>query len=166
MIRSWILWSVLGVVSLIILSVMAWFFREKIRGWYYRIKYPTRVYQLVIIYPSNMMVKVWRLPDEKGIFDFKNQTYLFNEEKIIRMRRSWSTLFYIYNKPEPISFDFSKGKAEITSAELTEFRKSNLITKLLTAGLEDNLLKIIMLIVCGIAGGMLYVIYLLMDIAK
>jgi hypothetical protein len=69
---------------IVISGIVLFFLRERIRGTYYRLRWPERVIKVFIHYPPSKFYKVfWRLIPRKGEFDI-NQIYRYDENRVIK----------------------------------------------------------------------------------
>lgn len=86
MVGSIRLWILLYLIFSILagIFVVIYFFREKIRAKYYKIRWPEKVIKCVIYYPSGVYKVFWRLIPKGDIFEIEKKPYLYNNAEILK----------------------------------------------------------------------------------
>lgn len=88
--------------------------------------------------------------DKKLTATIDGKDYNLNEKlKIKGKKRKYPEIHYFYNNPNPIDFDFSDTKAELSSKELQQFKDNDLFLKLLTLSDTESKIMILMIICIG-----------------
>lgn len=78
-------WILLFGTILIILGVVLYFSRERLREYYYKWRWPERVIKVCIHYsPSRFYKTFWRLIPPRGQFEIKGQIYRYDERAVIK----------------------------------------------------------------------------------
>lgn len=79
-----LIWLYLLMAVLCVFVVVLYWFREKIRENYYKIRFPEKVIKIVIFYIGGIYREFWRLIPKKDSFIFDGKKYLYSEESIIK----------------------------------------------------------------------------------
>ena len=103
---------------------------------------------------------------EDFVIEIENKKYnLKNKLKIKEKGTSYPEVHYFFNRPDPIKFDDSNNsELKFSSANQKDFEENDLFGKLLTAGLTNNLLNIIMILVVVNTLATVFIILKLMEV--
>lgn len=82
-VRLWI-WFYLLFSMTSFLFVMLYFFREKIKKFYYSMRYPEKLFKVVMHFKGSMYKEYWRILPDNKIINFKNKKYFFDGETFIK----------------------------------------------------------------------------------
>ena len=104
-VRIWI-WTYLLFSTIMFLGVMIYFFKEKIKKTYYAIRYPEKLYKVVMHFKGNMYKEYWRIIPDNKITDFKNKKYFYDEKTIIKDTK----MFFRPEKDNKVLFTNIEGK--------------------------------------------------------
>jgi len=172
-----------------LLSVIIYFYREKIREKYYKIRWPEKTIKIVIHYQANVYKNFWRIIPLSKVFNIDKQGYFYDPKTMIknpdifarhdkeiivkidgkeyrldnprfieRKNARFPEVHFLYNNPNPLSFDpviiaeNSKSKKTdpdspaLTSKELKEFEERDLFGKLLQLKEQKGVILVLMIL--------------------
>lgn len=82
-VRLWILLYL--VLSLVLgVAVAIYWFREKIKEKYYKLRWPEKVIKCIVYYPNHLYKVYWRLIPKGDFFEIDKQPYYYNDKDIVR----------------------------------------------------------------------------------
>ena len=80
----WFIWIYFSISIIAGLTVVIYWFRERIRKRYYMFRFPEKLLKVVVHYSGNQYKEFWRIiPDDK-LFTFEGKKYSFSEDTIIK----------------------------------------------------------------------------------
>lgn len=174
-VRIWV-WLIFLIGIGIGTGAIVYYFRERLLGKYYQIRYPEKAFKAVIHYPGGLYKEYWRLIPKDQTLDIDNLPYRFNREKLeikdgdtildslgsddekyitnfkrrIQNRSNkFQELHYFYNNMEPLEFKNTGIDASMTSDQWSKFVKNDLLGKLLTLNQQGTLILLILLMSAG-----------------
>lgn len=208
-VHLWI-WILVVFSASFFIAVILYWQRERLRKFYYTLRYKERVLKVIIHFPSRLYKVYWRLIPSDGVFTVDKKDYVYDAKLIeqeddffvdmrdtdnkklyivknlfvkkdkdgkqriklgkliekeystefdIRQKgKKYSEVHYVYNNPQPITFDYETGKLDMTGEQLKEFKDNNLFMKLLTMQGQKNLMMFIILLGIFNAGVSLFLL--------
>ena len=175
-VKLWIIfYFFLSIIFL--LSVVSYFYKEKIKKKYYTLRYAEKVIKVVVHYETGIFKEYYKIIPKTEIFQIGGQVYAYNDKNVIK-----ETDFFIkdtgtgqkvniydteydfdeelclkgkgrkfieihYFNNNPAPLDFKKGEPDTTAFSLDKFEKNNLIIKLLSMKQQSMLFMMILIIV-------------------
>lgn len=78
------LWIILYLVFSLIMGivVLVMFFKEKIKGFFYRTAWPEKAIKIILFYPGNIYKIFWRLLPARDTFMIEGRPYLYADKNI------------------------------------------------------------------------------------
>ena len=67
------------------------YFKEQIKGKYYKIRFPEKVIKIFLHYNTNLYKVFWRLVPENNFFEMENGRYLFDSETVLKENDFFAT---------------------------------------------------------------------------
>lgn len=80
-VRLWI-WIYFLFSLLFFGGILAWWKREQIRKFYYKVRFPEKLIRVVIHYPSNLYKVYWRLVPSDKLIKLDGKKYIYDKEQI------------------------------------------------------------------------------------
>lgn len=191
-IRIWI-WIYFLISTAVFISIIIYWYREKIRRKFYEMRFPEKIIRVIIHYKGGLYHEFWRLIPDYDSFSIMGKSYYYNEKNIIRdndifadsnrlklkvdgkeynldnvykirhKQKPYPELHYFYNNPNPINF-YKDIDIDMNSKQLEMFQENDLFKKLLTLTEERNMLMIIIVISIINALGITFIILKLMEV--
>lgn len=85
------IWIFLFISIGLFIGVLIYFFREKIKEKYLKIRWPERVIRIIIHHPgSQYFNEYWRLIPDREDFTIGNKTYLYSDPAVIKKNESYA----------------------------------------------------------------------------
>jgi len=94
--NSWLgvrvfIWAFLFASFGLFVGVVVYFFREKIKEKYVKIRWPERVIKVIIHYPASQYYsEYWRLVPDKEDFVIGSKTYLYSDPAVLKKNDSYA----------------------------------------------------------------------------
>lgn len=78
-------WFLLFGTIIVIMGIVLFFLRERLKEYYYKWRWPERVIKICIHYsPSRFYKTFWRLIPPRGQFEIRGQIYRYDADKVIK----------------------------------------------------------------------------------
>lgn len=95
------IWAFLLMAVILFIGVCLYFFREKIKEKYIKIRWPEKVIKCVIHYPGSQYFKeYWRLIPDKEDINIGGKVYIFSDIALLNKNVVWA-----YNKDNALKVD-------------------------------------------------------------
>jgi hypothetical protein len=179
-------WFLFVFQNILFIGVMGYIFREWIWLKYYQMRFPERILKVVIHYKSRMFSEHYRLSPDNRRLDILDLRYNYYEQAVVQpdadksnatkifingvkynsvgdrsLKKRFKTypeVHYFYNNPNPIDFEASYGKTDLTSLEQKEFEENKLFEKLLN--IESEKLLLLFCLILGLVNMLLSIFIL------
>ena len=96
-VRVWV-WAYFLLAILLGFGVALYWHREKLKKFYYMIRFPEKLLKVMVHYPSGLYKIYWRVIPTDFLFKLENKTYIFDDIALIKKNEIFVDTQKPYNK--------------------------------------------------------------------